>query len=104
MTEEREGYREDNFICAILDQRFKLMNFDGCTAEMKADAESYLLEKFMADWSENHHQVDVRNGQVFTATDAAIVPEIFKKSKKKDSLLTCIYNNTITLPSFADRN
>jgi hypothetical protein len=48
VTEEREGHRKDNLICTILDPRFKLMNFNGCTAEMKVDAESYSRENFMA--------------------------------------------------------
>ena len=90
VTDEREGHREDNLICTILDPRFKLMNFNGCTAEMKADAESYLRENFMADWSENHHQVDAGNDQVVTVPDAAVVPDIFKKCKKKVSLFKCI--------------
>ena len=104
VTEEREGHRKDNLICTILDPRFKLMNFNGCTAEMKADAESYLRENFMAEWSENRHQVDARSGQVteVTVPDAAIVPDIFKNCKKKVILFTCIYNDTITLPSLSD--
>jgi len=40
VTEEREGHREDNVICTILDPRFKLVNFNSRTVEMKADAES----------------------------------------------------------------
>ena len=54
------------------------MNFNGCTAEMKADAESYLRENFIADWSENRHQVDAGNEQVVNVPNAAIVPDIFK--------------------------
>ena len=29
---EREGHTEDLLICAILDPRFKLMNYVGCSA------------------------------------------------------------------------
>ena len=64
--------------------------FNGCTAEMKADAESYLRENFMADWSENRHQVDARSDQAVTVPDAAIFPDIFKNCEKKVSLFTCI--------------
>jgi hypothetical protein len=80
------------------------MSFNGCTAEMKADAESYLRENFMADWSENRHQGDARSYQVtgVTVRDLAIVPGIFKNCKKKVILFTCIYNGTITLPSLSD--
>lgn len=51
LGEERVGHLEDLLICTILDPRFKLMNFVGCTAKMKADAEHYLLENYKADWS-----------------------------------------------------
>ncbi len=83
MTEEREGHREDNPICTILDPRFKLVNFNNCTAEMKADAESYVRENFMADWSENRHQVDARSDQAVTVPDTASDPDIFKNYKKR---------------------
>ena len=70
---------------------------------MKADAEPYLRENFMADWSENRHQVDARNEQVVTVPDAAIVFDLFKKCKKKVSFFICIYNDTTTFPNFSDR-
>jgi len=79
------------------------VNFNGCTAEMRADAESYLRENFMADWSENRHQVDAGNDQVVTIPDAASLPDIFKKCKKKVSLFICMYNETIPSPVFSDR-
>ncbi len=72
--------------------------------DMKADPESYLRENLMADWSENHHQVDVGNDRFISAPDVAIVSEIFKRCQEKVSLITCIHNRTITLPIFADRN
>ena len=34
-VDERVGIREDLLICTILDPRFQLMNFPGCTVEMK---------------------------------------------------------------------
>ncbi len=40
--EERIGYREDLLICMILDPRFKLVNFPGCTPDMKEEAEFFL--------------------------------------------------------------
>ena len=49
--EERVGHREDLLVCTILDPRFKLMNFNGCTAEMKELAETYLRSNYKADWS-----------------------------------------------------
>ena len=51
IDKERIGHLEDMLICTILDPRFKLMNFLGCTAQMKTDAEEYLLENYKADWS-----------------------------------------------------
>lgn len=51
IDQERVGHLEDMLICTILDPRFKLMNFLGCTARMKKDAEEYLLENYKADWS-----------------------------------------------------
>lgn len=48
---ERIGHLEDQLICSILDPRFKLMNFPGCTAQMKTNAEQFLRENYKADWS-----------------------------------------------------
>ena len=45
------GHMEDMLMCTILDPRFKLMNFHGCTAKMKTDAENYRRENYKADWS-----------------------------------------------------
>ena len=45
------GHYEDNLICTILDPRFKLMNFNGATSEMKTNAELYLRGNFKADWA-----------------------------------------------------
>lgn len=49
--EERVGHREDLLVCTILDPRFKLMNFSGCTSEMKDLGEQYLRSNYKADWS-----------------------------------------------------
>ena len=51
VTDVRVGHREDLLICTILDPRFKLMNWSGCTEEMKADAEKFLRENYKMDWS-----------------------------------------------------
>ena len=48
---EREGHVEDLLISTILDPRFKLMNFIGCTSSTKHDAEKYLRSAYNADWS-----------------------------------------------------
>ena len=48
---EREGHVEDLLVSTILDPRFKLMNFIGCTAKTKTDAETYLRAAYNADWS-----------------------------------------------------
>ena len=48
---EREGHVEDLLIATILDPRFKLMNFIGCTSQTKNDAEKYLRSAYNADWS-----------------------------------------------------
>jgi hypothetical protein len=50
-VEERVGHREDLLICTILDPRFKLMNFPGCTVEMKSEAEHFLKCAYNSDWS-----------------------------------------------------
>jgi len=50
-VDERVGHREDLLICAILDTRFKLMNFPGCTVEMKGEAEHFLKCAYNSDWS-----------------------------------------------------
>ena len=39
---EREGHVEDLLLATILDIRFKLMNFAGCTSRTKSDTERYL--------------------------------------------------------------
>lgn len=50
MEGEREGHMEDLLVSTILDPRFKLMNFHGCTAEMKGNAEKWLKANYVADW------------------------------------------------------
>ena len=76
VTEEREGHYEDNLICTILDPIFKLMNFNGATSEMKANAELYLRENFKADWA------PIRKTNEDVAIVDKVVPAIFKKAKK----------------------
>jgi hypothetical protein len=44
MEKEIIGNYEDNIICTLLDPRFKLINFNGSTVEMKGDAKKYLKE------------------------------------------------------------
>ena len=51
VNKERAGNYEDNLICTLLDPRFKLLNFNGSTVEMKKEAELYLKENYKADWS-----------------------------------------------------
>jgi hypothetical protein len=51
ITGERIGHREDLLVSTILDPRFKLVNFHGCTNEMQEDAESYLRSAYKIDWS-----------------------------------------------------
>ena len=46
---ERDGHIEDSLISTILDPRFKLMNFVGCTSKTKSDAEYYLRNAYEAD-------------------------------------------------------
>ena len=46
VDEERVGNKEDLLISTILDPRFKLLNFPGCTNEMKEDAENYLRSAY----------------------------------------------------------
>ncbi len=84
VIEEREGHWEDNLICTILDPRFKLMNFNGCTLEMKSNAESYLKENYKADWSpKKKPEKDDDNEVEIVPPVEKVVPEIFKKAKKK---------------------
>ena len=80
VTEEKVGHWEDNLICTILDPRFKLMNFNGATSEMKANAELYLRENFKADWAPNRKTTE---GDEDVAPVEKVVPSIFKKPKKK---------------------
>ncbi len=47
----REGHVEDLLIATILDPRFRLMNFIGCTSITKKQAENYLRSAYEADWS-----------------------------------------------------
>ena len=42
---EKIGNYEDNLICTLLDPRFKFINFNGSTEEMKKDAEFYFEGK-----------------------------------------------------------
>ncbi len=51
MDKERIGKYEDNLKCTLLDPRFKLININGSTVEMKRDAENYLKENYKSDWS-----------------------------------------------------
>lgn len=83
ITNERVGHSEDNMICTILDPRFKLMNFNGCTAEMKSNAEFYLRENYKADWAPNRKVVDPEIEENDDAPVEKSVPEIFKKDKNK---------------------
>ena len=48
---ERKGHVEDLLIFTIIDPRFMLMNFVGCTSRCKSDAEDYLCAAYEADWS-----------------------------------------------------
>ncbi len=50
MNEEMVGYKEALLISTILDPQFKLMNFPGCTNEMKEDAQNYLHSAYRIDW------------------------------------------------------
>ena len=76
VTEEWEWHYEDNLICTILDPRFKLMNFNGATSEMKANAELYSRGNFKADWD------PIRKTNEDVAIVEKVVPPIFKKAKK----------------------
>jgi len=71
---------------------------------MMADAESYLRENFMADWSENRLQVYAGNDLVVIVPDATILPDIFKNCKKNVSLFRCVYNDSITSTSLSGSN
>ncbi len=51
VDEERVGHKEDLLLSTILDPRFTLMIFPGCTNEMIEDAETYLRSAFRIDWS-----------------------------------------------------
>ncbi len=51
VDKERVRYYEDNLICTLLDPRFKLINFNESTVEMKKDAELYFIENYKADRS-----------------------------------------------------
>ena len=94
---EREGHTEDLLICTILDPRFKLMNFVGCSSKHKTNAEHYLRENYKADWSPQAVQKALKksaaaNGEDVVDVDApstskshpeatkdSEVPAIFKK-------------------------
>ncbi len=80
VTEEKVGHWEDNLICTVLDPRFKLVNFNGASQEMKASAELYLREKCKADRAPNRKTTD---GDKDVAPVEKVVPSIFKKPKKK---------------------
>jgi hypothetical protein len=58
---EREGHTEDLLICTILDPRFKLMNYVGCSAKHKDCAELYLRENYKADWSPSAVEKALKN-------------------------------------------
>lgn len=65
---EREGHMEDLLVSSILDPRFKLMDFQGCTREMKTLAERYLRDNYAADWAPKPTpQVVAGNSYVFRA-------------------------------------
>ena len=74
---ERLGHREDLLICTILDPRFKLMNFHGCTSGMKDDAECYLRSAYKSDWSpaavmKAQHTVKVNKGKDVKGKDVEV--------------------------------
>ena len=70
VEKERIGNYEDNLICTLLDPRFKLMNFNGSTVEMKRDAEKYLKENYKADWSHQAKAVESDEAQAPTPSTA----------------------------------
>ena len=49
VDKERIGNYKDNLICTLLNPRFKLINFNRSTVQIKSDAETYLKENFKAD-------------------------------------------------------
>ncbi len=50
IIDEKIGHKEDLLVSMTLDPRFKLMNFPGCTNEMKEDTENYLRSAYNLDW------------------------------------------------------
>ena len=70
VEKERIGNYEDNLICTLLDPRFKLMNFNGSTVEMKRDAEKYLKENYKANWSHQAKAVESDEAQAPTPSTA----------------------------------
>jgi hypothetical protein len=60
VDKERKGHYEGNFICTLLDPRFKLLNFNGSTKAMKKDAETYLKANYKSDyWSPKARNANV---------------------------------------------
>ena len=71
VDEERVGYKEDLLISTILDPHFKLMNYPGCTNEMKEDAEIYLRSTYRLDWSPSTEAKAKRLAEVAEGIDKA---------------------------------
>jgi hypothetical protein len=70
---EREGHTEDLLICTILDPRFKLMNYVGCSAKHKDCAELYLRENYKADWSPSAVEKALKNSSPPARDDDDVV-------------------------------
>ena len=111
-TEEREGHKEDLLVTTILDPRFKLMDFQGCTRDMKSLAERYLRDNYVADWAP---RPTVENGifalifinsivplltfKSLTVADGVIAPK--EKKTLKEPLKRCVKKVKTGLAAFA---
>jgi hypothetical protein len=49
-TRRGRGHHEDSLICILSDPRFKLLDFNGSTKDMKKDTEKFLKSNYKADW------------------------------------------------------
>jgi len=73
---ERDCHIEDSLISTILDPRFKLMNFVGCTSRTKSDAEDYLRKAYEADWSPEAIERQLQQAKSATSEDNDVEEEV----------------------------
>jgi hypothetical protein len=108
---ERIGNYKDNLICTLLDPRFKLINFNGSTTEMKKDAELYLRENYKADWSPKSRAYKVvetnapatnstparNNTPASTTLPSSLATSNGKKKKVRIRVIMFLFNSILTM-------